>query len=81
MIFSVVTKHLNKEEMFNYKLKDEFLDLYKDKEFAQIIIKIIEGIYTQIEDVKYDLKKLKCGLQYLNDENEIIENLIQEKIK
>jgi hypothetical protein len=34
MIFSVVTKHLNKEEMFNYKLKDEFLDLYKDKEFA-----------------------------------------------
>jgi hypothetical protein len=33
-IFSVITKHLNKEERFNYRLKDEFLDLYKDKEFA-----------------------------------------------
>jgi hypothetical protein len=28
-IFSIVTLHLNKEENFNYRLKDDFLNLYK----------------------------------------------------
>ncbi len=44
-IFSVVTQHLNKEKSFNYRLKDDFVDLYKNKEFAVIIINIIEGFY------------------------------------
>ncbi len=31
--------------------------------------------------MKNDLKKLKCDLKYLNDENEIIEILTLQKIK